>query len=171
MNLQLLAKSLESFTDVLVASVGGVSLDDARFKPADGAWSILEIVTHLADEEVEDFPARLRSTLTDPTQQWPPIDPKGWAKQRNYNDGNLNEQIQRFATLRKDSIAWLRSLTDPQWPNTYKHPKGEIKAGDLIAAWTAHDWLHLRQVAKRRFQLTQRDAGNFSTIYAGDWTA
>ena len=163
--------SLKCFPDVLSSSVAGLSNDDARFKPADGAWSILEIVTHLADEEVEDFPARLRSTLADPAQQWSSIDPEGWAKQRNYNDGDLNEQIHRFARLRKDSIAWISSLTDPQWSNTFKHPKGEIKAGDLLAAWTAHDWLHLRQIAKRRFQLTQRDAGNFCTIYAGDWTA
>lgn len=171
MNTQPLIASLECFPDVLSKTVASLSNDDARFKPADGAWSILEIVTHLADEEVEDFPARLRSTLTDPKMQWNPIDPEGWARQRNYNDGNLNEQIQRFASLRKDSITWLNSLTDPQWSNTFKHPKGEIKAGDLLAAWTAHDWLHLRQVAKRRFQLSQRDAGDYSTEYAGDWTA
>ncbi len=170
MNTQLLIASLQSFPDVLSSSVAGISNDDACFKPADGAWSILEIVTHIADEEVEDFPARLRSTLADPTQQWNPIDPEGWAKQRNYNDGDLSEQIQRFTNKRRESIAWLSSLTDPQWTNTFKHPKGDIKAGDLLAAWTAHDWLHLRQIAKRRFQLSQRDASNYSTKYAGDWT-
>lgn len=170
MNPQLLIASLEYFPEVLSKAVANLSNDDVRYKPVDGAWSILEIITHLADEEVEDFPARLRSTLADPAKPWNPIDPEGWAKLRNYNDGDLNEQIRRFTNLRKDSITWLNSLTDPQWSNTFNHPKGEIKAGDLLAAWTAHDWLHMRQISKRRFQLSQRDAGNYSTRYAGDWT-
>ena len=171
MNNQSLIDSLQRFADILPAVVNGISVEDARWKPADGVWSILEIVTHMADEEVEDFPARLRSTLTDPTQQWNPIDPEGWAVARRYNDGDLSEQVQRFVSLRGESINWLRGLSDPKRSNTFAHPKGDISAGDLLASWAAHDALHLRQIAKRLFQMTQRDAGGYSTAYAGSWTA
>ena len=171
MNSQSLIDSLDRFADVLPAVVNGLSPEDARWKPADSAWSILEIVTHMADEEVEDFPARLRSTLADPNQPWKPNDPEGWAVQRRYNDGDLDEQIQRFVSSRRDSIKWLRGLSDPNWPNTFVHPKGDISAGDLLASWAAHDALHLRQIAKRLFQMTQRDAEEYSTKYAGNWTA
>ena len=167
---QSLINSLERFANILSAVVNGLSVEDARWKPTDGAWSILEIVTHMADEEVEDFPARLRSTLDDPKRQWNPIDPEGWAVQRRYNDGDLDEQVRRFVSLRGESIDWLRRLSDPKWSNTFVHPKGEISAGDLLASWAAHDALHLRQIAKRLFQMTQRDAGEYSAKYAGSWT-
>ena len=170
MNSQPLIDSLERFANILPAIVNGISLDDACWKPADGAWSILEIVTHMADEEVEDFPARLRSTLTDPKQQWKPIDPEGWAVKRHYNDGDLNEQVQRFASSRRESIKWLCGLSEPNWSNTYAHPKGKISAGDLLASWAAHDALHLRQIAKRMYQMTNRDGGEFTSAYAGSWT-
>ena len=171
MNSQSLIDSLQRFADILPAVVNGLSVEDARWKPADGAWSILEIVTHMADEEVDDFPARLRSTLTDPKQQWIPIDPEGWAVERRYNDGNLDEQVQRFVSSRRESVTWLRDLKNPDWSNTFVHPKGEISAGDLLASWSAHDALHLRQIAKRLFQISQRDAGEYSTAYAGSWIA
>ena len=81
--------SLERFADILPNMVRGVSTDDARWRPADGAWSILEIVAHLADEEVHDFRARVELTLRDPTAPWPPIDPETWAIERRYNDDDL----------------------------------------------------------------------------------
>jgi len=171
MDSQSLIDSLQRFADILSAVVNGIPVDDARWKPTNGAWSILEIVTHMADEEVEDFPARLRATLTDPKQQWKPIDPEGWAVERRYNDRDLDEQVQRFVSLRRESITWLRDLKSPDWANTFTHPKGKISAGDLLASWAAHDALHLRQIAKRLFQMTQRDAGEYSTAYAGSWTA
>lgn len=171
MNGQSLINSLDRFARILPIVVSGLSDEDARWRPADGAWSILEIVTHMADEEVEDFPARLKSTLADPSQEWSPIDPQGWAVERRYNEGDLTEQVQRFVSLRGETVNWLRGLSEPKWSNTFVHPKGEISAGDLLASWAAHDALHLRQIAKRLFQMTQRDAGEYSTAYAGSWTA
>ena len=171
MNSLSLIHSLGRFAGILPAVVDGLSDEDARWKPADEAWSILEIVTHMADEEVEDFLPRLRSTLTDPKQQWSPIDPEDWAVERRYNNGDLDEQVQRFVASRRESIKWLRGLSDPDWSNTFVHPKGDISAGDLLASWAAHDALHLRQIAKRLFQMIQRDADEYSTAYAGSWTA
>ena len=147
-----------------------VTLDDSRWKPVDGAWSILEVVCHLADEEELDFRKRAELTLADPRQPWPPIDPEGWAVERHYNDGILNEAVQRFGRLRAESTMWLRSLDNPDWNRAYDHPRfGAFRAGDMLAAWVAHDYLHLRQISKRMYQLAERDAGEYSTRYAGEW--
>ena len=165
-----LTDSLERFGRYLPVIVEGVAPGEARWKPADGAWSILEIVCHLGDEEEFDFRRRVQLTLGDPGQPWPAIDPVGWAVERRYNDGELSTALSRFVTLRRESVAWLRGLDDPDWSKTYDHPKfGPFRAGDIFAAWAAHDMLHLRQISKRMYQLAERDAGEYSIRYAGDW--
>lgn len=170
MHFQKTIGSLERFGHMLPEIVRHVSLDDSRWKPPDGAWSILEIICHLADEEQFDFRARVQSTLTDPDGAWPPIDPEGWAVERRYNESTLSAATARFQSLRTESVSWLRSLENPDWSWSHNHPKlGPIRAGDLFAAWVAHDSLHLRQIAKRMYQITARDASDYSIRYAGEW--
>lgn len=167
-----LIASLEHFCMVLPAVVRGTSDDDARWKPDDGAWSILEIVRHLGDEEVDDFRMRLDLTLRDPKLDWPPIAPEQWARDRRYNEDELAAAVERFVKERSTSITWLKWLKNPDWNCTKTHPKlGSMRAGDLLTAWTAHDYLHLRQLAKRKWQLAQRDGGEYTADYAGSWGA
>lgn len=172
MNAQALIDRLEAFPAVLRPLAGAVSDQDGRWKPASGAWSINEIVHHLADEEELDFRPRLRRTLHDPAAPWEPIDPEGWAVSRRYNDGDIHLALDRFIRERAESVDWLRALPDPDWSLAHTHPKlGPIRAGALLASWTAHDLLHLRQITKRLFELTRRDAGAHPIDYAGAWTA
>jgi hypothetical protein len=167
-----LIDSLERFASVLPAAVAGTSAEDARWTPPDGAWSILEIVCHLHDEEIRDFRTRLRLTLEEPTQDWPPIDPEAWARDEKYNERDLAEMAQRWLAERRASISWLRSLRNLDWSKSRTHPAaGTIHAGDLLTSWAAHDALHLRQIAKRMFQLAERDGAEFNSRYAGEWRA
>ena len=172
MNFEQLVNSLERFGRMLPEVVRDVSEDDSRWKPADGAWSILEIVCHLADEEEFDFGLRTKLTITTPDAAWPPIDPAGWAIQRDYNSKDLSEVVDRFVELRQRSVTWLRELENPDWDTTYNHPRfGPFPAGALLGSWAAHDYLHLRQISKRMYQLALRDAGDYDTRYAGEWKA
>jgi hypothetical protein len=172
MNVQKLIDSLDHFGSLLPRLIQSLPLDDARWKPPDGAWSILEVVCHLGDEEEFDFRTRVQSTLADPDEAWPPIDPEGWAVERRYNEQRLDAAVTRFVRLRQESVAWLRSLGEPDWSRTYQHPKfGPFRAGDIFAAWVAHDLLHLRQITKRLYQIVERDAGTYHVKYAGDWGA
>jgi hypothetical protein len=172
MDIQNLFSRLRGFSTTLPALVDHVSTSDSRWKPADGAWSILEIVCHLADEEVDDFRARVRSTLETPRQEWAPIDPEMAAIQRNYNDGNLSDAIERFVYERNASVAWLQDNLDDiaeHSDQAYEHPRfGPITVGELFGSWVAHDQLHIRQISKRLYQMTNRDAAPYSTRYAGD---
>ncbi|MEZ6234437.1 MAG: DinB family protein [Phycisphaerales bacterium] len=174
MNPAAMIDRLERFADVLPATIAMVDEADARWKPASGNWSILEIVRHLGDEEREDFRMRLGLTLQG-AAEWPKIDPPGWAVERKYNEADLGAAVATFIRERRASVEWLRGLGDPaaiDWNAAYQHPKfGPIHAGVLLGSWAAHDALHLRQIAKRLFELAGRDAAPHTTIYAGEWTA
>jgi hypothetical protein len=167
-----LINRLGKFGPVLPAVVAGFSDEDLRWKPSESDWSVLEIVRHLLDEETGDFRRRVRATIVMPEQPWPEIDPQGWAVERKYNEGSATDAAMRFAAERKASVAFLLGLDEGVWTTAYQHPKfGPITAGDLLAAWAAHDALHLRQIAKRMYQLAERDGGDCKTIYAGEWHA
>lgn len=156
------------------AMVCGITDADARFKPPSGAWSILEVVCHLCDEESLDFRARIESTLRDPGAPWPLTDPEGWATERRYNEQDLAERLKTFARLRSETVAWLSSLTSADWTMAYHHPRhGPVAAGTLMVSWPAHDALHIRQIAKRLFEIAGCDAApcGFETRYAGEWGA
>jgi hypothetical protein len=172
MDFQKLIGSLERFGLILPAVVRGMTQDDGRWKPPDGAWSVLEIVCHLADEEEFDFRQRVQMTLKNPLDNWPAIAPEQWAVERRYNEGRLEAAVSRFEALRRESVSWLRAVEYPDWSRTHQHPKiGPMRAGDLLASWVAHDALHLRQIAKRMYQMAARDAGGYSIRYAGEWGA
>jgi hypothetical protein len=171
-NLAAIMRRLDAFGRALPHIMAQVSTEEARFKPPSGAWSILEIVCHLADEEVEDFRPRLAAMLERPQGEWAPIDPERAAISRRYNEQDLGAVITRFSAERAASVAWLGLLGGADWSASKQHPSaGAMTAGDLLASWAAHDALHLRQIAKRLFELAQRDVPGASTAYAGEWRA
>lgn len=170
MNTDSLLDRLEATPAILSALVKGVRDDDARWKPPSGAWSILEVVNHLADEDADDFRPRLEITLRSPESPWPPLNPEGSATERRYNERDLSSSVARFVQERSVSLAFVRSLQGPDWSRAHRHPIfGPIAAGDLLASWAAHDALHIRQIAKRLFELCGRDGEPYRTAYAGPW--
>ncbi len=162
--------ALERAAEGFHASLVHVSDEDARWKPPSQNWSVLEIVCHLVDEEREDFRRRIELTLEDSDQPWPSVNPEIWAVERRYSQRDFQTVLQEFVKERKQSVRWLKSLVEPDWFAAYKHPHlGELRAGDLLVSWVAHDQLHFRQIAKRKYEMIKRDSGDFSFAYAGDW--
>lgn len=160
---QILLQNTKTFETLLAP----VSDEQARWKPAPEKWSLLEVINHLHDEELNDFPMRLDLLLHQPEASWPPIDPESWVTEKKYNQRDFTESLKRFLDARHRSIQWFEKLDEPDWKNTYDHPKaGKISAGDLLAAWTAHDFFHLKQMADLQIAYVVRLAEPFSISYA-----
>jgi hypothetical protein len=139
----------------------------ARWKPDPETWSVLEVINHLADEEVEDFRALLDLILHAPARPLPSIDPMGWVTARDYNARALTPSVQRFMSERQRSLAWLRELDAPDWEAAVQMSHGEMRAGDVVASWVAHDQWHIQQLVQiRRAYLAER-AKPYRTAYAG----
>jgi hypothetical protein len=147
-----------------------VSDDQGRWRPSPEQWSIVEVINHLHDEEREDFRGRLDLLLHHPGEPWPLGDPEAWCVERGYNTRELRESVHRFSKERQQSIAWLGRLKDVDWDAAYEHERfGRIRAGDLLLSWLAHDFLHIRQLARLHLQYAQQLSAPFSSAYAGDW--
>ncbi len=170
MELHHIAQRFADNEHAIRALVSNVTPNQARWRPGEGAWSLLEVINHLHDEERRDFRTRLDMVLHAPGEQWPSIDPASWIVEFNYNERDLDQSVENFSRERTKSVDWLRQLKDPNWDAAYEHPKlGTITARDLMASWLAHDGLHLRQIAKLHFAYVSVLVPNGSTKYAGDW--
>ena len=170
MNLDQIAAQLRSQADAIHAMAVGVSAEQARWQPAADSWSLLEVINHLDDEERLDFRVRLDLLLHQPHEPWPPTDPEGWVVSRAYNQRDLQTSLARFMAARADSIAWLGTLEDPNWESAAVSPwGGTIRAGDMLAAWLAHDLLHIRQLVELHWAWDERQFAPYRLEYAGDW--
>jgi DinB superfamily len=167
--LDLVRRELAQGAETIAALVAGVTAEEARRRPAPDAWSLLEVVCHLHDEEREDFRPRLDVVLHRPQEAWVRIDPGGWVTARRYNERDPAEALPGFLLERERSLAWLGGLIAPDWSREYQASFGPITAGDLLASWAAHDLLHTRQLVElRRARLLAQTAPH-RTQYAGDW--
>ena len=150
--------------------VEGVLAEQARWRPDEASWSLLEVVCHLYDEEREDFRARLDLILHRPDSPWPPIDPGGWVSARAYNQRDLGITLLGYLQERENSLAWLRQLTTPAWDQTSVAPWGSpLSAGDMFTSWVAHDLLHMRQLVELKWAYTTAHLAPNSPRYAGEW--
>lgn len=139
------------------------------WKPAPEKWNLLEIACHLYDEEREDFRARVKHTLENPELPLMPIDPVGWVISRKYAEQDYDLVVERFLSERENSIEWLNSLGNPNWDNAHAHPKfGDLTAAMFFTSWLAHDYLHIKQITKIKFDQLKEMEG-VKIAYAGEW--
>jgi hypothetical protein len=161
---------LSANADAIAALARGVSEAQAHWKPAPDEWSILEVICHLYDEEREDFRTRVDHTLHKPEAAWPPIDPMGWVTERGYNQREFGSSLGALLRERQASLEWLAGLQNPNWNSTHTHPRlGSMTAGEVLAAWVAHDHLHIRQLNQLHWQFLAQTVAPLSLNYAGGW--
>ena len=143
--------------------------EEYLWKPGPEKWCLLEIVCHLRDEEAEDFRARTKFTLDNSTGELPPIDPQGWVKSRKYIQEDYGSVLSKLFYEREQSVKWLNSLSNPNWDNFYEHPKfGKMTAAMFLSNWLAHDYLHIRQITKIKFDYL-KNLTSEELSYAGNW--
>jgi hypothetical protein len=169
MDLDQVIERMSANAGIMEGLTKGIGAEQARWKPAPDKWSILEVINHLYDEEREDFRQRLELVLSDPTLTWPSIAPQEWVTIRAYGERNLGESLSNFLTERQKSLAWLKNLRTPNFQNRHEHEAGSLRAGDLLASWLAHDFLHIRQITRLHWQHLTAKADPFKTEYAGPW--
>jgi hypothetical protein len=169
MNHDLIIERLSHNVSIVKSIVQNVTAEQARWKPSQTEWSILEIVNHMIDEEKDDFRTRLRLALEEPHATWPPIDPEAWAAERDYNERDFKASLSNWLDEREQSVAWLKNLDHPDWKSTSLHPKlGPMSAELVLANWLAHDLLHIRQMVSVLWANLAFEVDPISLDYAGN---
>jgi len=139
------------------------------WKQAPEKWCLLEIICHLNDEECLDFRFRVEWVLEKPNQIPPAIDPIGWITNHDYLNQDYTTMLNTLLSERDKSIIWLKSLKNAKWNNAFEHPKlGKLTARHFLVNWLAHDYLHIKQILKLKYDYLQHTSRE-NLNYAGVW--
>jgi hypothetical protein len=154
---------------VLEQLTADFSAADWRAQPSPGRWSPLEILCHLRDEEAEDFGARLRVVLAG-GGVFAPIRPVEWVTERGYRAADPKQALDEFRRRRQSTLDLLSDVTAEQLAVAGRSADGsfQLTGFDVIAAWVAHDLLHLRQFTGTAARLWGNTHPDLRVDYAGE---
>jgi len=128
--------------------IAGLSAEQLAFRPADGNWSIVEILAHLADDEIATY-WRYRQMVEHDGVQLSGFDQELWARLGNYQTWGSDEALALFRLLRNANLRLLESLSAEQWQRSGHHAeRGRLTVADLARHMAAHDINHLRQIKR-----------------------
>ncbi len=126
----------------------GVGRKALRRVPADGKWSIHQIVSHMRDAEVV-FAYRLRMAIAQSGAGLPAFDEKDWEKNLHYGEGDFRDILGTFTALRADAVALLRMLGPEEFQRFGMHAERGKETVERIAhMYAGHDRNHLMQIEK-----------------------
>ena len=158
---------LARFPRVLDALLNDLDPVSWRTRPVAAEWAPVEIVCHLRDEETEDFGARLRVVLAG-GDRFTPIGPERWAIERRYLEDDGPRTLANFSARRAVSLDELATVAPPRLTRVVPHAgTGGLSGLDILAAWVAHDQLHLTQLSATLARLWATRWAPLRTEYAG----
>jgi hypothetical protein len=127
-------------------AIAGLSDAQIRQVTSEEAWSIHEVVVHLADAELVGS-WRLRKILAEPDVTLQNYDEEGWAKNLSYSAQRREQALALFTMQRAVNTELLRLLPPEAWEKTAQHEtRGTISVYDLFMLLSHHVDDHLEQI-------------------------
>ncbi|MDQ6661156.1 MAG: DinB family protein [Chloroflexota bacterium] len=132
----------------IAGSIDGLTEAQFHHKPAEGEWSIHEVLIHLADSEMIGS-HRLRKTIAEEHPTLQGYDEAAWAKNLAYQTQNRELALDLFKAQHLSTAALLRTLSPQQWERTALHSEnGEMSLYDIFLVYLDHGQLHLAQIER-----------------------
>lgn len=113
-------------------------------------FSPYDVIGHLIQGEKTDWRDRTTMILEHgPTKSFVPFD--RFAQFEQSKGKSLQQLLDEFETLRKETLNWLRSLnlTETDFSKKGTHPElGEVTLKQLLSTWVIHDLTHIAQITR-----------------------
>lgn len=122
--------------ELLAMATTGAAGPVLDFKAEGHAWSVRQIVCHLADSEAVAV-MRFRQIIAEdnPTLQW--FDDEAWAKNLDYGKRKLSQGLETFRRLRADNHELLKELSEATFARTGTHTKDGVMTLRASVEWFA----------------------------------
>jgi hypothetical protein len=134
--------------EILAKLIAGVPDEKLRRKPAPNKWSVIEILAHLAEDEIATS-WRLRQMLENSGCELAAFEQDIWARLGDYASWNAAETLELFRILRQNNLRMLRRLTPEEWERFGVHSeRGKTSVRLLTKHMAGHDMNHVEQIRK-----------------------
>ncbi len=120
---------------------------DWKRQPAEGEWSLTEILCHLRDVEVEVNLPRLQRLVSEEEPFVHAADTDPWARERNYQAQDGEAALRDFARARRATTEFLRACPEAFWSRPARHSiLGRTTPAELVTFTLEHDRIHQAQI-------------------------
>ena len=138
-------------------AVVNLTAEDLRCKPpADwnsGAWSIQQVIMHLADSE-QVFADRMKWVIAEDNPPLHGFAENKWAEALGYEDRSAAEAVELVDLTRKQIASILRKLPDSAFGRAGTHSEaGRITLLDLLTKSVTHLDHHLKFIHAKRTKM------------------
>lgn len=148
-DLEPILMTLESTPALLARAARAMSRCESRLRPAAGGFSLVENVWHLADLEREGFGVRIRRILREENPALMNFDGDRIARERVYQERDLERGLALFARARAMNLEALRALASSDWSRCgSQEGVGRVTLEDVPKMMAAHDKAHEREIAE-----------------------
>jgi hypothetical protein len=132
--------------DELVAAVDRYPRGMWQYRSQVEAWTVHEILVHIADSEANSF-VRLRRFIAEPGKSVMAYDEMLWADRLEYEAQSPDEAMQLFRWLRHNSYELVKRQPPAVWANTIEHPEnGTMTMDDWLDVYARHVTDHVEQM-------------------------
>lgn len=126
----------------------GLSEEGLNYKPANGGWSIKEILLHICDSELV-FVHRFKMVISEEAPPLTAFDQDDWSNRLHYASLDLNLHLELFGLLRESMLPILSRLQPEDWLRTGIHnTDGPVSLKELIGKAVRHLTQHAGQVQR-----------------------
>ena len=147
-DLETLLLTLESTPALLRQAAAAFSAGQARMRPARGGFSFAENVWHLADLEREGYGARITRILGEENPALENFDGERIARERCYQDKDVERGLALFMRARAANLSVLRRLSGAEWDRSgSQEGVGRVTLADIPRMMVEHDRSHGDEIA------------------------
>jgi hypothetical protein len=127
-----------------------------QWRPAEGKWSVHEVVVHCADSET-NAALRIRYLLAEKEPLIVGYDQDAWARRFDYHAQSLEDALAATAAARGRTVPLLRSMSEADWTKAGRHTEsGAYTALDWLRIYAAHLEGHASQIERNLASWTAR---------------
>jgi hypothetical protein len=148
-----LLETLEQMPQYLEQQFRSLTAEMIRQQDADGSFSPVEQVWHLADLEREGFGLRIERLLSETEPQLPDFDGAAIAVTRRYRSLSLTAGLAAFREARQRNLARLRTIAADAWTRSgQQQGVGRVSLCDLPGFMSQHDAAHRGEISAWKAQ-------------------
>jgi len=141
-----LLQRLRTRAEAIYLALSGSEID-WTWRPSEADWSLVEVVCHLRDVELEVHQYRFRKLAEKENAFLPGVSADEWANERHYHQQDGPAALEAFVEARSETVDLLLSFSTEMWQRHGRHAfLGLTSMHEILHISERHDALHWNQI-------------------------